>query len=143
MAATSPSRSGCCRSIPVFLAGMNLVLLANDAFSFLVGWEFMSLASWALVVSQHHDAHNRRAGLVYLTMAFGGTLTLLMFFGVLAGAAGGYGFDADPRGAAARDDRLPPRCCSRSPARAPRPGSSRCTPGCRSPTPRRRPTSPR
>ena len=78
---------------PAFLAGMNLVLLANDAFSFLVGWEFMSLASWALVVSQHQDEHNRRAGLVYLTMAFGGTLSLLMFFGVLAGPAGGYGFD--------------------------------------------------
>jgi formate hydrogenlyase subunit 3/multisubunit Na+/H+ antiporter MnhD subunit len=79
---------------PAFIAGMNLVLLANDAFSFLVGWEFMSLASWALVVSQHQVAGNRRAGLVYLTMAFGGTLSLLMFFGILAGPAGGYGFDA-------------------------------------------------
>ena len=36
---------------PVFLAGMNLVVLADDAFSFLVSWEFMSLASWALVVA--------------------------------------------------------------------------------------------
>ena len=38
---------------PAFIAGMNLVLLAQDAFSFLIGWEFMSLASWALVVSEH------------------------------------------------------------------------------------------
>src|ERR1043165_2712602 len=30
---------------PAFLAGMNLVVLANDAFSFLLSWEFMSLAS--------------------------------------------------------------------------------------------------
>ena len=29
-----------------FLAGMNLVILAADAFSFLVAWEVMSLASW-------------------------------------------------------------------------------------------------
>lgn len=78
---------------PAFLAGMNLVLLANDAFSFLVGWEFMSLTSWALVVSRHRDAGNRHAGMVYLAMAFGGTLSLLMFFGLLAGHAGGYGFD--------------------------------------------------
>ncbi len=78
---------------PAFLAGMNLVLLANDAFSFLVGWEFMSLASWALVVSEHRNEDNRRAGLVYLVMAFCGTLALLMFFGLLAGAAGGFGFE--------------------------------------------------
>lgn len=77
---------------PAFLAGMNLVLLANDAFSFLVGWEFMSLASWALVVSHDRDPGNRRAGYVYLLMAFCGTLALLLFFGLLAGVAGGYGF---------------------------------------------------
>src|ERR1051325_11679536 len=29
-----------------FLAGMNLVVLADDAFTFLVSWEFMSLSSW-------------------------------------------------------------------------------------------------
>src|SRR5258707_6146637 len=34
---------------PAFLAGMNLVVLADDAFTFLVSWEFMSLTSWALV----------------------------------------------------------------------------------------------
>lgn len=37
---------------PAFIAGMNLVLLAGDAYSFLLAWEFMSLASWALVISQ-------------------------------------------------------------------------------------------
>ena len=29
---------------PAYLAGMNLVVLADDAFSFLVAWEFMSLS---------------------------------------------------------------------------------------------------
>ncbi len=76
-----------------FLAGMNLILMANDAFSFLVGWEFMSLASWALVVSQDRDASNRHAGFVYLVMAFAGTLCLLLLFGMLAGSAGGYSFE--------------------------------------------------
>src|ERR1700747_1894686 len=78
---------------PAFIAGMNLVLLARDAFSFLVGWEFMSLASWALVVSDHASAENRRAALIYLVMATGGALTLLFAFGVLAGTAGGYAFE--------------------------------------------------
>ncbi len=78
---------------PAFIAGMNLVLLAQDAFSFLVGWEFMSLASWALVVSDDCNDSNRRAGLVYLIMAAGGALTLLLAFGVLAGPDGGYAFE--------------------------------------------------
>ena len=78
---------------PAFIAGMNLVLLARDAFSFLIGWEFMSLASWALVVSDHASAENRRAALIYLVMATGGALTLLFAFGVLAGTAGGYAFE--------------------------------------------------
>src|SRR6202140_2941309 len=79
---------------PAFIAGMNLVLLAQDAFFFLVGWELMSLASWALVLSEHRSAENRRAALVYLIMATGGALTLLLAFGLLAGAQGGYSFEA-------------------------------------------------
>jgi formate hydrogenlyase subunit 3/multisubunit Na+/H+ antiporter MnhD subunit len=75
---------------PVYLAAMNLVPLAADAFSFLVAWEFMSLTSWALVIAQHREAENMRAGLVYLLMASFGTLSLLLAFGLLAGAGGGY-----------------------------------------------------
>ncbi len=78
---------------PLFLAGMNLVPLADDAFTFLVGWELMSLASWLLVLSDHEHADNRRAGLVYLSMAAFGALALLMAFGALAGAGGDYTFD--------------------------------------------------
>jgi len=79
---------------PVFLAGMSLVLLAHDAFSFLLTWELMSLASWALVVAHHHEPDNTRAGYIYILMASFGTLTLLLAFGLLAGPDGGYTFDA-------------------------------------------------
>ena len=41
---------------PAFLAGMNLVVLADDAFTFLFAWEFMSLSSWALVMAHHRAA---------------------------------------------------------------------------------------
>src|SRR5215470_16572978 len=54
---------------PAFLAAMNLVLIAADAFSFLLSWEFMSVASWALVVAHHRVSANARAGYVYLLMA--------------------------------------------------------------------------
>ena len=79
---------------PAYLAGMNLVVLADDAFSFLVAWEFMSLSSWALVLSNHRHPENVRAGYVYLLMATCGTLALLLAFGLLAGANGGYTFEA-------------------------------------------------
>ncbi|MGB5064818.1 MAG: proton-conducting transporter membrane subunit, partial [Candidatus Competibacter sp.] len=70
---------------PAFLAGMNLVLLADDAFTFLFVWEFMSLSSWALVMAHHRDPANARAGYLYLVMACFGTLALLLAFGLLAG----------------------------------------------------------
>jgi hydrogenase-4 component B len=79
---------------PAFLAGMNLVLLAADAFTFLLSWEFMSLASWALVMAHHREADNARAGYIYVVMASFGTLCLLLGFGLLAGSGGDYGFDA-------------------------------------------------
>jgi hydrogenase-4 component B len=75
-----------------FLAGMTLVLLADDAFSFLLSWEFMSLSSWALVMAHHHSRANLQAGYVYLVMASAGTLALLLAFGLLAGPDGGYAF---------------------------------------------------
>ncbi|HWA47355.1 MAG TPA: hydrogenase 4 subunit B [Dongiaceae bacterium] len=75
-----------------FLAGMNLVVLAADAFSFLLSWEFMSLVSWALVMSHHRDAENARAGYIYLVVASFGTMCLLLAFGLLSGPAGSYGF---------------------------------------------------
>jgi hydrogenase-4 component B len=79
---------------PAFLAGMNLVVLADDAFSFLVAWEFMSLSSWALVMAGRRDADTSRAGYVYLLMASFGALCLLLAFGLLAGPGGGYDFSS-------------------------------------------------
>jgi formate hydrogenlyase subunit 3/multisubunit Na+/H+ antiporter MnhD subunit len=79
---------------PAYLAGMNLVLLSADAFSFLVAWEFMSLSSWVLVIAHHRVRDNMRAGYVYLLMAGFGTLALLFAFGLMAGAEGNYAFDA-------------------------------------------------
>jgi formate hydrogenlyase subunit 3/multisubunit Na+/H+ antiporter MnhD subunit len=79
---------------PVFLAAMNLVVLADDAFTFLFAWELMSLASWALVMAHHRAEGTTQAGYVYLVMAGFGTLSLLLAFGILAGADGGYSFTA-------------------------------------------------
>jgi hydrogenase-4 component B len=77
---------------PAFLAGMSLVVLSADAFTFLVSWEFMSLMSWALVMAHHREPGNTFAGYVYLVMASFGTMALLLAFGMLAGPQGHYDF---------------------------------------------------
>ena len=79
---------------PIFLAGLNLVVLADDAFSFLFAWELMSLASWALVMSHDREPGNAHAGLVYIIMASFSGLALLLCFGLLAGPTGSYDFAA-------------------------------------------------
>ncbi len=78
----------------LFVTGMLLVVLADDAFLFMVAWEVMSLASYFLVVFQHEQAANRRAGLLYLLMAHVGALAILLGYGVLAAFGGGFAFDA-------------------------------------------------
>ena len=79
-----------------FLAGMALVLLADDAYSFLVAWEVMAVSSYFLVTTEHHEEQNRRAGFIYLLMAHVGAVAILLSFGVLHGGAGqaGYAFAA-------------------------------------------------
>jgi hydrogenase-4 component B len=78
---------------PAFLAGMTLVVIADDAFTFLFAWELMSLTSWALVMAHHREEGNAKAGFVYLIMATFSGLALLLAFGLLAGAGGDYAFD--------------------------------------------------
>lgn len=80
----------------IFIAGMLLVLLADDAFAFMVTWELMSVASYMLVAYQHQNAANRRAAFLYLLMAQVGALAILLAFGVMVGAgkAGDFSFDA-------------------------------------------------
>jgi formate hydrogenlyase subunit 3/multisubunit Na+/H+ antiporter MnhD subunit len=93
-AADDPARERVLSFFPAFLAGMNLVLLADDAFTFLFSWEFMSLTSWALVLKEHEREETRSAAYLYLIMAAIGTAALLLCFGLLAGPGGAYGFAA-------------------------------------------------
>jgi len=79
---------------PAFLAGMALVVIADDAFTFLFAWELMSLMSWALVKAHHQEEGNAQAGFVYLIMATFSGLALLFGFGLLAGPQGSYAFDS-------------------------------------------------
>ena len=75
-----------------FLAAMALVLVADDAYAFMVAWETMALASFFLVTTDHRIPEIRRAGFLYLLIAHIGAIAILLCFGVLHGGA--YTFDS-------------------------------------------------
>lgn len=78
----------------VFLASMALVILADDAYLFMVAWETMALASYFLVTTDHHQPAIRSAGFLYLLIAHLGALAILLCFGILHGGRGDYTFAA-------------------------------------------------
>ena len=76
-----------CLQYHVFLASMAMVILADDAYLFMVAWETMALSSYFLVTAQHRLPEIRRAGFLYLLMAHVGALGILLCFGVLHGGS--------------------------------------------------------
>lgn len=78
----------------VFLASMAVVMLADDAYLFMVAWETMALSSYFLVTTQHRIPDIRRAGFLYLVMAHVGAICILLCFGVLQGGSWQFTFDA-------------------------------------------------
>jgi len=81
-----------CLQYHVFLASMAGVVLADDAYAFMVMWETMALSSFFLVTSNHRVAEIRHAGYLYLLMAHVGAIGILMCFGVLQANTGDYSF---------------------------------------------------
>jgi hydrogenase-4 component B len=83
-----------CLQYHIFLASMACVLLADDAYAFMVAWESMALSSYFLVTTQHRLAEIRRAGFLYLLIAHLGALAILLSFGVLQGGSWQFTFDS-------------------------------------------------
>jgi formate hydrogenlyase subunit 3/multisubunit Na+/H+ antiporter MnhD subunit len=77
----------------IFLASMTLVVLADDAYAFMVAWETMAVSSFFLVTSDHRLPEIRRAGYLYLLIAHLGAIAILLAFGVLQGGTGDYTFE--------------------------------------------------
>ncbi len=74
----------------LFLAGMSLVVMADDAVFFLICWEVMAAASYFLVMFEDEHPQNRRAALLYIIVAVAGAACILLSFGVMASNATGY-----------------------------------------------------
>jgi hydrogenase-4 component B len=81
-----------CLEYHVFLAAMAGVVLADDAYGFMVMWETMALASYFLVTANHRIPEVRSAGYLYITMARVGAIAILLCFGVLQAGTGDYTF---------------------------------------------------
>ncbi len=81
-----------CLEYHVFLASMVGVVLADDAYSFMVMWETMALSSFFLVTANHRIPEVRSAGYLYITMARIGAIAILLCFGVLQANTGDYTF---------------------------------------------------
>ena len=75
----------------LFLAGMYMVVLSDDALIFLISWEVMAAASYFLVMFENERVENRRAAFLYMVVAHVGAIAILLSFGVLAGLAAGFG----------------------------------------------------
>ncbi len=78
----------------VFLASMAFVILADDAYLFMVAWETMALSSYFLVTTDHKLPAIRSAGFLYLLIAHLGAIAILLCFGVMHGGHGDYTFGA-------------------------------------------------
>ena len=83
-----------CLQYHLFLASMGLVLLADDAYAFMVAWETMALSSYFLVTTQHGLPEIRRAGFLYLLIAHIGAIAILLSFGVMQGGSWQFTFAA-------------------------------------------------
>jgi formate hydrogenlyase subunit 3/multisubunit Na+/H+ antiporter MnhD subunit len=83
-----------CLQYHVFMASMAFVILADDAYLFMVAWETMALSSYFLVTTDHRVPAIRAAGFLYLLIAHIGAIAILLCFGVLHGGQGDYRFTA-------------------------------------------------
>lgn len=76
------------------LASLALVLVADDAYSFLVAWEVLTISAAFLVMSNYRIAEIRGAAFLYFLISHVGALALLLSFGLLQGGTGDYTFAA-------------------------------------------------
>ncbi len=76
----------------VFILGMLVVVTADNGMFFLVAWEIMSLASFFLVIYDHKDPDNVKAGYVYLVMTHVATAFIIFALLLIFKYTGSFDF---------------------------------------------------
>lgn len=77
----------------VLIAGMLLLMVANNGLMFLLIWEVMTLSSFFLVMYDDEKGEVREAGWTYLIAAHIGAAALLVMFAMLGNDSGSMQFD--------------------------------------------------
>ena len=77
-----------------FILSMILLVSSNDVFSFVVFWELMSLTSFFLVIYNHENESNLKAGIIYLIMTNLGTALILASLLLLSSQSGSLSFES-------------------------------------------------
>lgn len=70
----------------LLLLVLSVQVLADNALTFLILWEAMSLSAYCLVVTEHDRSNTVRAGVWYLAMTHAGFAALVAMFLLLSGA---------------------------------------------------------
>jgi hydrogenase-4 component B len=81
---------------PLFMAGMLAVVTTADWFWFLVFWEFMTLASYFLVIFENRERQNLSAGFIYFLMTQLTSAGLMIAVILLSNRTGLFAFAALP-----------------------------------------------
>lgn len=81
-----------CFEYHVCVASIALVLIADDAYAFMVAWETLTMSATFLVMTNHRIGEIRRAAYLYFLISHVGALALLLCFGILQARTGDYTF---------------------------------------------------
>ena len=89
---SAPRTAVACAAFTIMVGAMETVFVADAVITFLLGWEVMTLATAALVATEHQERSTRRAAYLYLVMSHIGTGCLMAAFLILASFAGTLSF---------------------------------------------------
>ena len=78
----------------LLVIAMALVVVADGMLPFLLSWELMTLSSFFLVIYDHEEADNRRAGYQYFVFSHIGAMFIFAAFGIIFAKTGSLGFEA-------------------------------------------------
>jgi hydrogenase-4 component B len=93
--AVVPSRAAAVgAAFNVMVGAIEVVFVADGVIAFLGAWELMTLATAALVATEHDAPSSRRAAYLFLVMSHLGTGCLVAGFLILAAASGSTSFTA-------------------------------------------------
>src|SRR5262245_11971425 len=67
------------------LLSLSLLVVADNALTFLISWELMSLSAYWLVLTEHDGAETVRAGVWYIAMTHAGFAALVAMFLLMSG----------------------------------------------------------